>query len=136
MCRQGVSLVREHLAEHPDLAVAVHYVWLPMFPRMAENRALEGAIADNAADRRVVQYWDDSQTVAKYFRTNVAPPEEAAGLEPVLWDAFLVFDGDATWANAQQHVTAFGRTIMEDRDELIAALDALHAAQAAPAPAT
>ncbi len=112
-----------------------HFVWLPMFPRIAENAALPDAVADMAADGRV-HYWDGAQALGRAMRGMVPPDVTFPGLGDVLWDAFLVFDADATWDTAQDHVLAAGATIVEDQAKLFAMFDELqHPETQAPAEA-
>ena len=127
-----MTQVEDYLAEHEDLDVIEHFVWLPMFPRIAENAALPDAVAQSAAAGRV-HYWDGAQKLGRSMRGMVPDDVTFPGLGEVLWDAFLVFDAEATWATAGDHVLASGATIMEDRATLFAMLDTLHTGEA-PAP--
>jgi hypothetical protein len=46
------------------------------------------------------QYWDGAQSLGRAFRERIVPG--FAG--EVAWDVWVLFDGQATWESAGQHV--------------------------------
>lgn len=121
-----MTRVDEYLDAHPHLDVALHYVWLPMFPRVAENRALSGAVSAFGRPG-LTQYWDGARRLGERLH-GLAPDVPVAGGGEVLWDAFLVFDADATWDTAGAHLLGGGSTIVEEQGKLFTLLDKLEQA--------
>lgn len=119
----GVSHVQEFLDARPELDVSLHYVWLPMFPRVAEQRALPKMV-ERFADPATAQYWDDTRALGKDVKRRILP--DFSG--DVVWDAFILFDAAATWADAGEHVLGSGFTVEAQKERLFALL-----AQHAPA---
>lgn len=123
-----MTLVKDYLNAHADLDLALHVVWMPMFPRVAENRALPGSVSAMTLPN-LTQYWDDTRDLGRHFRGVVPPDVVFPGAEEILWDAFLVFDAQATWDTAGAHLLGAGATIVKTHDKLSLLLDELHAAQ-------
>ena len=89
------------------------YVWLPMFPRFMEWRALP-KMAAAYADAPLSQYWDDAKDVGREFKRRIVPeyPKDVA------WDAYVLFDPEATWETAGEHVLGWGYTVEETEQRL------------------
>lgn len=91
----------------------VHYVWLPMFPRLAERGALP-KVAMEFDDPQIRQYWDDARAVGREFKERVIPAFEGE----VAWDVWVLFDEEATWDEASEHVVGSGYTVAATREDL------------------
>ena len=112
--------MRRFFERHPDLNVPVYFVWLPMFPRPQEWWALPGMV-EEFSGWGVPQYWDDERKLSGEIRSRLVPTID----DQVPWDLFILFDRDATWADAQDHVLGWGSTVIGHREELDALLSAL-----------
>ena len=133
-----MSLVETYLREHPDFDVRLYYVWMPMFPLRLEHAALPkmtAAVAERG-DTRVAQYWDGGRAVGRAFGRLADGSVDARRTWPeddgryTAWDAFLVFDGAATWRDGAADPLQWGTTIVQEEESLIAALDSLRTQQA------
>ncbi|MEE8558992.1 MAG: hypothetical protein V3T14_13995 [Myxococcota bacterium] len=100
--------------------MSVSYLWLPMFPRFAERWALP-RIAGEFTGRPIAQYWDDTKGIGVEFKRRVIP--EFSG--KVAWDVFVLFDAQATWADAGEHVLGWGSTVVGTEQQLFRLLQAL-----------
>lgn len=98
----------------------VHTVWLPMFPRAAERRALP-EVAEEFEGAPLRQYWDDARTVGRDFEAHVIPEFDGE----VAWDVWVLFDEGATWETAPEHVVGWGYTVESTREELFDRLEAI-----------
>ncbi len=89
------------------------YVWLPMFPRFMEWRAIT-KMAAAYANAPLSQYWDDTKEVGRDFKRRIVPeyPKDVA------WDAYVLFDPEATWETAGEHVLGWGYTVEETQQRL------------------
>lgn len=96
------------------------YVWLPMFPRPSERRALPD-VAREFGSGRVRQYWDGAKVVGRVFKERVVPDFRGN----VAWDVWVLFDEGATWDSAGDHVVGWGFTVAATRERLFARLEAL-----------
>ncbi len=90
-----------------------------MFPRFVERRALPEIVLEFER-ASIAQYWDDTSAVGREFRDRIVPSEEHPGT--IAWDVFVLFDAEATWATAKEHVVAWGRPVEARADELFEAL--------------
>ncbi len=91
-----------------------------MFPRPAEWFALPRTIGEYA-DAPIVHYWDDTRRIGVEFKQRVIPNFDGE----IAWDAFILFDSRATWANAQDHVLGWGSTVVDQEEQLFALLEEL-----------
>lgn len=112
--------MRSHLESHRDLAIPVFYVWLPMFPRLAERRALPKVAAEFGVGQ-VRQYWDDAKAVGRGFEERIIPAFDG----DVAWDVWVLFDEGATWDSAGHHVVGWGYTVVATREELFDRLESI-----------
>lgn len=92
-----------------------------MFPRPQEWWSLPGVVEEHGA---FVQFWDDERFVSAEVKQRIWPDYD--GDTP--WDLFILFDGEATWATASEHVVGWGTTVIGESETL----DALLLAQGLP----
>lgn len=69
----------------------------------------------------VTHYWDRNAASGQWFAENM-PWDHGSG---PAWDVFYLFDADAIWAETPDPVTAWGYTIVGERDSLRTGLDEL-----------
>ncbi len=91
-----------------------------MFPSFMERRELPEAVAE-VSDRGFTQYWDDEKAVAREFKERII--QEFNG--DIGWDAYVLFDQEATWENARDHIVSWGSTVMNKADQLFDHLERL-----------
>ncbi len=85
-----------------------------------ERRELPEAVAE-FSDRGFRQYWDDEKAAAREFKERII--QEFNG--DVRRDAYVLFDEEATWENAGDHVVSWGTTVMNKADQLFDHLERL-----------
>ena len=71
------------------------------------------------ADPRVTQLHDPDLDIGRWFGSR-SHTFHAGG--PLAWDAFMLFDADATFASGGEHLQTSGRTIIADHAKLQDAL--------------
>jgi len=103
---------------HPDLDVSALLVWLPMYPRFAEGRALPNAV-EEYANTAFTQCWDDTGELGKEFKRKIIPD---FGQE-VAWDVYVLFDEEARWATAEKHLVSWGFPVIDTAERLFAELE-------------
>lgn len=112
------------LAAYPDRDVDVHVVWFNMV--RTDERARWPR--DEIVDPRATHYWDEEKAVGQAL----ASLEELKAWRPIAWDVWLLYPPGVTWTSAPPVPSARGRTIIDSRDELEAAVRGVpSAAQAA-----
>jgi hypothetical protein len=62
-------------------------------------------------DPRVTSYWDQNRALGTWFA------DHGLGDQPILWDAYVLFDAQARWSDAPAPI-AFGDPILGDTDTL------------------
>ncbi len=97
-----------------------------MFPRVAERRALPKMTAQYA-ESPGTQYWDDSKRLGIELKQRIVPAFKG----DVVWDTFLLFGPEATWADAEDHLQVWGYPIVEQKEQLFATLSKLGVEQPA-----
>lgn len=107
------------MAKLPERDVAVSAVWLNMVRTDARDLWPNDAIVDS----RVTHYWDTTRAVG----SALASRDDLSAWRPVAWDVWAVFPPGARWDDAPPRPTAFGRTIIKTRHELLEAVSALPA---------
>jgi hypothetical protein len=117
---RGGRHVGAHLESRRDLEVSVFYVWLPMFPRLAERSALPG-VTQEFDGTRIGQYWDDGKSVGREFKERIIPGFDG----DVAWDVWVLFDEEATWDSAAEHVVGWGYTVVATEQELFSRLESV-----------
>ena len=70
-------------------------------------------------DPRVTHFWDGGTQVGEWFA------KEVDGYQGVSWDAYYLYDADATWEIVPSTLVASGRTIYGERDALKTQLNTL-----------
>ncbi len=85
-----------------------------------EERELPEAVAE-FSDRGFTQYWDDEKAVGREFKERII--REFSG--DIGWDAYVLFDEEASWENAGDHVVSWGTTVMNKADQLFDHLERL-----------
>ncbi len=91
-----------------------------MLPRFTERRELPEAVAE-FSDRGFTQYWDDEKAAAREFKERII--QEFNG--DIGWDAYVLFDKEATWENAGEHIVSWGSTVMNKAGQLFDHLERL-----------
>jgi hypothetical protein len=66
-------------------------------------------------DSRVTHLWDRKKDAGKWFKKNVPSDYN----KPVMWDAYYLYDADATWDQTPAPMVSWGRTLLESRHELL-----------------
>ncbi len=66
---------------------------------------------DLFTDPRVTRYWDNDRTLGTWFA------DHGLGDQPILWDAYILFDAQTLWADDPAPI-AFGDPIIGDTDTL------------------
>ena len=66
---------------------------------------------DLFTDPRVTRYWDNDRTLGTWFAGH------GLGKQPILWDAYILFDAQTVWTN-DPAPSAFGDPIIADTDAL------------------
>ena len=60
------------------------------------------------------QYWDDRRSVGQAFKERVVRDFDGE----TAWDVWVLFDDEATWDTAGEHVIGWGYTVEATREEL------------------
>ncbi len=84
-----------------------------MFPSFIERRELPEAVAE-VSDRGFTQYWDDEKAIGREFKERIIQEIN----DDVGRDAYVLFDEEATWENAGEHIVSWGSTVMNKADQL------------------
>lgn len=91
-----------------------------MFPRLAERRALP-KVAEEFGGGQVRQHWDDAKAIGREFKVRVIPAFKGE----VAWDVWVLFDHEATWDTAGEHVVGWGYTVASTREDLFERLESI-----------
>jgi hypothetical protein len=116
-CLGGAQWIQDSILQaEPDLDIHVYTVWYSMLPTdtpeaFPDARAL-------MADPRVRHYWDSRRAVGAQFKKWV--PSNVRG--PIEWDAFYLYPAGESWTDAPPPHIVTGRTILETRRNLAAAI--------------
>jgi hypothetical protein len=103
-------VANEILAANPQAKLQVYAVWLPILRSDSAERWNAGIFADP----RVVQYWDESDVVGRWFLQRVTKRTD----EDIEWDAYVLYPAGATWNDVPRPLASWGRTVLSSRDEL------------------
>jgi len=115
---RGARWVADHILDtDPDADVRVVAVWLAI-PGDGQSGGDPHAVLD---DPRVTQLSDPDVDIGRWFGDRDHTFHAGSG---VAWDAFLLFDADATFATLADHLATSGRTIIADHAKLAAAFAA------------
>jgi len=104
---------QEILDANPSLQVDVYAIWFSMLP-WDTPAAFPGA-QRTMPDHRVTHLWDRHRVVGRWFKENVTP--DYAG--KIIWDVYYLYGSEAEWRSIPQPLVAWGRTIMDKRQELV-----------------
>jgi hypothetical protein len=108
------------LQPNADLKIQVYTVWFSMLPTDSPEAFPEAQKV--MPDARVKHYWDSRKALGTRYKTWV--PSSVRG--PIEWDAYYLYAADAKWTgDAPPMHLAAGRTILETRRDLTAAVAAL-----------
>ena len=112
MCLAGASWVQDNiLAKSPRAALDVYAVWLP------ELGGTPDAWSPTVfPDRRVRNYWDGDELVARWYAAHVA---EEPG---IVWDAFFLYGPAAKWSTKPGPLVSGGGTVIGESEKLQAAI--------------
>ena len=98
----------------PDLDLRVFAIWEQVLSGDKEAEP-PGVLNDN----RVTHIFDEI-AIGQWFGARNSSLHAGGGLA---WDAFMLFDKDATFATLADHLEAHGRTIIADSGSLKEALN-------------
>ena len=113
------------LKANADLKLQVYTVWFSMMPTDSPEKFADAQAV--MPDPRVKHYWDSRRALGTRYKTWV--PSDVRG--PIEWDAFYLYPAGAVWTGeAPPMPLASGRTILETRRDLEAAIARLTAAGA------
>lgn len=96
-------------------------MWLPVYPGDGPDDWDE----DLLQDRRVTHLWDDDLVISRWFARNAVRIGIPFEDRTFVWDAYMVFDEDATWTALPSTPAGSGATVIADRDGLESSLDRL-----------
>jgi hypothetical protein len=97
------------LEENPDADLRVYAVWFNMYPGDHRSQWPRGLLDDS----RVVHFWDEGKLLGRFYAGHL-------NLEGILWDAYVLYDKKATWADTPSApaATGWGRTVIGARRKL------------------
>ena len=99
------------MAKSPRAALDVYAVWLP------ELGGTPDAWSPTVfPDRRVRNYWDGDELVARWYAAHVA---EEPG---IVWDAFFLYGPAAKWSTKPGPLVSGGGTVIGESEKLQAAI--------------
>lgn len=103
--------MQEQLEQHPSAQLQVYAIWLPMMPTDARSEWRARLLSD----RRVTHYWDEDRVSGLWFaQANTAD----LGYAGIVWDAYFLFDRDASWDEAPAPVVSAGSPVVNREDAL------------------
>ncbi len=80
-------------------------------------------MAEEFTELVIQQYWDEELRVSLEVKERVVPDVE----DRVPWDLFILFEPEATWADAEKHVLGWGEPVIDEAEKLEALLAAIPA---------
>jgi hypothetical protein len=102
--------VQENLLDNfPNAPLHVYAVWTPILGR--DTR--EGWEPTLLYDRRVTHYWDADNDVSRWMGRQ---PDFDDYPDPLVWDVYALYHGDARWENVEQApwpLEGFGWTVAD-----------------------
>jgi len=123
---------QELLAARKNADVRVYAVWFSMYPTDQRDRWP----ADVLTDPRATHFWDEQKAVGTWYmdhfdeiESRLAPNPTGLG-GPILWDAYLVYGPESKWDETPTGLRRWGRTILDTKDSLREALDAVSSSAA------
>lgn len=108
MCVAGARWVQNNLLEeNPDADLRVYAVWFNMYPGDHRSQWPRELLDDP----RVIHFWDEGKLLGRFYARQL-------GVEGILWDAYVLYDGKATWADTPSAHVGWGRTVIGARRKL------------------
>ena len=104
---------------NPGEEIVVHVVWFSVLG--GDDRA--GVRTSLITDDRATHYWDDDREISDFLNERVHAL--SVGPTALLWDSYALFGPDASWDNIPGPLWGEGRTVLAERETLVAELDAL-----------
>ena len=101
---------------YPEADILVYAVWFDVLS--GDDRSRWNS--DLLDDPRVIEYWDDAQSVGRWFASRDSLNGKVIG--PVAWDMFYLFGPDAEWINTTSPLITSGRTSLGERRHLEATI--------------
>lgn len=101
---------------YPEADIQVYAVWFDVLSGDDRSR-WDG---DLFTDPRVVEFWDDTQAVGRWFANQEPLNDEVIG--PIAWDIFYLFGPDARWVDVPSPVVSLGRTVLASSGHLKATI--------------
>ena len=107
------------LDENLAAEIAVHVIWFSVLggDERSEIRT------ELLPDERVTHYWDDDGEISAFFGAHA--DELGVPSSGLLWDAYLLFAPGGTWDDLPPPLVAFGAPVVNEREQLEAAVGAL-----------
>ena len=99
---------KEILEEHPDSDIKVYAVWFNMLSGDSRSGWDECVMSDPRANH----LWDEKRLTSRAFAG------EVEGAAAPVWDAYLLYDPEATWDDAPTTPISSGYTVYGAREEL------------------
>jgi hypothetical protein len=103
------------LKKHPELPLKVYAVWFDMVWTDSRRRWPERLMSDP----RVVHFWDEEKALGRWYSPRVSDGEH------IVWDTFLLYSPGSTLESPVDSLLAAGATIIDAREELRKAIEAL-----------
>ncbi len=94
------------LAANPQAELRVYAVWFNMYPGDDRSRWPPRLLDDP----RVLHFWDEGKQMGKFYRKHLGLGESYR--PEALWDAYILYDGAATWEAAPSPHVGWGRTLI------------------------
>lgn len=107
---------KEILDAHPGVKVRVYAISFRMLP---SDRVAEWLVDpyDLLSDPRVDHFWDEDRVIGRWYAGREDERSEGSG-DRVEWDAYFLYDPDATWDDSPPEPVSWGRTIVQTREKL------------------
>jgi len=119
-CVGGAQWIEDEvLRKFPALDIHVYAVWYEMYP--GDSPKDFPSARQTMPDPRVRHYWDKKKMTGRWFQANVPSNYR----QPIMWDAYYLYDADAEWGQTPGPLVSHGRTILETRKELLKQVSAL-----------
>src|SRR6266700_3457164 len=103
------------LEKHPDAALRVYAVWIPMLWSDAREK-WDGNVMPDA---RVMHFWDGERQAGQWFAKQVD------GYDGTAWDMYYLYGPQATWETVPTPLVDSGGTIYSQHETLMKMMDVL-----------
>jgi hypothetical protein len=111
------------LKQHPGAPVRVYAVWLPIL--VSDVAPPITWVLGRMGDRRVQQYWDPSQLVAKQMARDARTPQpepDCCDSDGTPWDLAAVYRKGVVWTDRMPPAALFNGPVVDIRESLSAAI--------------